>query len=80
MRRVRPIDWGTVEPQSLGGCAQVALIVDRVRGGECAVDVENRELGRSNPPSWKTAVDRALPARAREEFGHRVQVVDVIRR
>ena len=75
MRRVRPIDRGAVEPQGLGRRAQVTLIVDRVRRGQCAVDVENRELGRK-----ELLRGRPLPARAGEEFGHRVQVVDVIRR
>ena len=50
VRRVRPIQVGPFQIERLGDRPQVALVVDRVRGGEGAVDVEDSELARSEIP------------------------------
>ena len=51
VRRVGPIEGSAVETKNLRRSAQIALIVDRIGRGQCAVDVENRELSRKNTPS-----------------------------
>lgn len=52
VRRVRPIEVGPFQIERLGDRPQIALVVDRVRGGEGAVDVENGELARGEIPLW----------------------------
>ena len=78
VRRVRPIQVGPFQIERLGDRAQITLVVDRVRGGEGAVDVEDSELGRGEIPLWSEGV--SVVATSREVVPMRFESVPLRKR
>ena len=50
VRHLGPVDGAAVDVERLADGAEVAFVVDCVRGGESAIDIENREAVRIRTP------------------------------